>query len=64
MQDVNRYGSTPIVIEDEALGELRITGSVLCDNLEGWVASLERAFGVRVERSPERIVLKMQQRGE
>ncbi len=54
----------PIVIEDEALGELRITGSVLCDNLDGWVASLERAFGVRVERSPERIVLKMQQRRE
>jgi ferric-dicitrate binding protein FerR (iron transport regulator) len=57
VQDVNRYAATPILIEDAAVGDLRITGAVLCDNLDGWLASLERAFGLQVERSAERIVL-------
>ena len=57
VQDVNRYASTPILIEDDTVGDLRITGAVLCDNLDGWLASLEKAFGLRVERSAGRIVL-------
>jgi transmembrane sensor len=57
LEVVNRYSAKPIVIEDEALGDLRITGSVLSTNVNGWVRSLESAFDVQAIEEPERIIL-------
>ncbi len=58
LQDVNRYARKPIVIEDQDVGELRITGTVMDDNVGEWIGSLERAFGLRAVEEPKRIVLK------
>ncbi len=57
LQDVNRYTHKPIFILDPAIGDLRITGTVISDNLGEWIGSLENAFGLRAVEEPERIVL-------
>jgi transmembrane sensor len=58
LEVVNRYSVKSIVVGDEDVGELRITGLVLSDNVDGWVKSLERAFDLEATEEPERIVLR------
>ncbi|MBL8268726.1 FecR family protein [Steroidobacter sp.] len=48
--DVNRYTARRIELADPALGELRITGTVLEHNLDGWLLGLEESFHLRVIR--------------
>jgi transmembrane sensor len=60
LEVVNRYSAKPIVVEDDTVGDLRITGLVLSDNVNGWVKSLERAFDLEATEEPERIVLSRQ----
>jgi transmembrane sensor len=57
LEDVNRYAAKPVVIGDDTVGELKITGTVLNDNIEGWVSSLESAFGLNAVEEPTRILL-------
>jgi transmembrane sensor len=58
LEVVNRYSPKPIVVENDSLGALLITGSVLSENVDGWVKSLESAFGLEAVEEPERIVLR------
>lgn len=58
LESVNRYTRKPIELGDENLGDLRITGAALNDNIDGWVSSLESAFGLIAVEEPERIVLR------
>jgi transmembrane sensor len=58
LADVNRYSLMPIVIEDESIGALSITGTIASDNVSEWIASLERAFGLVAVEDSGRIVLK------
>jgi len=58
LEDVNRYAAKPIVIEDRAVGDLEITGTVSGDNVAGWVSSLESAFGLEAVEEPDRVVLR------
>lgn len=58
LADVNRYATTPIVLEDDSIGSLSITGTVASDNVGEWVASLERAFGLVAVQDSGRVVLK------
>jgi len=51
--DVGRYTARDIQIADPALEELRITGTVLEHNLDGWLASLEEAFPLTVTRNSD-----------
>jgi transmembrane sensor len=44
---VNRYSAKQIVIADPAIADLQVSGTVLGDHIDGWVASLKTAFGVR-----------------
>lgn len=46
--DLRRYSSRKIVIGDSETGELRITGIVFQQNVDGWLASLEATLPVRV----------------
>ena len=55
---VNRYSRKPIVIADADIEELRITGTVVGDHVDGWVASLEAAFGIRAQDDAQSITLK------
>jgi transmembrane sensor len=47
--DVGRYTARHIEITDPALRDLRVTGTVLESNLDGWLLSLEEAFPLTVE---------------
>jgi transmembrane sensor len=51
--DVGRYTARDIEIADPALGELRITGTVLEHNLDGWLQSLEEAFPVVIAKNAD-----------
>lgn len=48
VQDVNRYTTRKIEITDPALGELRFTGTVFVDQLDGWLAALRATFPIEV----------------
>jgi transmembrane sensor len=58
IEDVNRYASRPIVLEDARNGDIRITGTVLTGSVDGWVKSLENAFALTAVEQPDKIVLK------
>lgn len=58
LEDVNRYAAKPIVLGDESLGDLQITGTVAGRNLTGWISSLESAFGLDASEEPQQIVLR------
>jgi len=57
LEDVNRYAPKPIVLGDSEIGNLKVTGTVVGNNVSGWVASLESALGVVAVEDEDRIVL-------
>lgn len=58
LEDVNRYAPKPVVLEDESVGNLRITATVVRGNVGGLITSIERAFGLRAVEERDRIVLR------
>jgi transmembrane sensor len=58
LEDVNRYSSKPIVLADERIGSIVITGTVTEGNISGWIESLERAFGLEAVEEPNRVLLR------
>jgi len=49
--DINRYNQLPILIEGEEIGSLRMTAAFGSDQVDEFVAGLEAAYPVAVERS-------------
>ena len=58
LEDVNRYAHKPIVLENEGMGALVITGTVERENIGGWVKSLEHAFDLQATEEADQIVLR------
>ncbi len=58
--EFNRYNARKLVIGDPALASMRIGGNFRWSNAEAFVRLLEHGFGVRTERSGDRIVLRGQ----
>jgi transmembrane sensor len=58
LEDVNRYAPKPIVVEDDAVGDLRITATVIGGNVDGLISSMEQAFGLTAIDEVDRIVLR------
>lgn len=58
VEDVNRYAAKPIVIAEDAIGDLQISGTVLNGNVQDWLQTLESAFALRAREEPQRIVLE------
>jgi len=56
--DVNRYASKPISVDGSTIGDLMLTGTVVRDDVSGWLASLEKAFPVRVVEDSQRITIR------
>jgi transmembrane sensor len=56
--DVNRYAPKPISVDDPTLGDLMITGTVLRDDMPGWLASLEKAFPLKVVDGPQGVTIR------
>jgi transmembrane sensor len=57
LEDVNRYGDKPIEVADEAIAELEFTGTVLHDNIPGWIHSLETVFNLKAIEGQDSILL-------
>jgi transmembrane sensor len=57
IEDINRYSTTKIVLADPALAELRYSGTVFSDSLDGWLASIPKVFPVHVERRSGEYIL-------
>jgi transmembrane sensor len=55
--EFNRYAHVPLEIADPALRELRISGVFETDDMESCGAFLETLEGVRVERTPQKILV-------
>jgi transmembrane sensor len=58
VQDVNRYSRKPLALEDEGIGGLLFTGTVVNGNVEGWIASIQQVFSLDAVEQPDRIVLR------
>jgi transmembrane sensor len=56
--EFNRQSPIPLVLGERDLGEMRLGGSFRADNLEGFLRLLEGGFGIRVERQPDRLILR------
>jgi ferric-dicitrate binding protein FerR (iron transport regulator) len=48
--DLARHSSRVLSIRDAEAGELRVTGVVFRNNIDGWLAGLEATMPVRVVR--------------
>lgn len=55
--EFNRYAQIPLEIADPALRALPVSGVFETDDMESFVAFLETLEGVRVERTPQRILV-------
>lgn len=62
VEDVNRYARKPIVIDDADTAQLRVSGTVLSEHIDGWVASLATAFGVEATEDDGEIRLRQKMR--
>jgi transmembrane sensor len=58
LEDVNRYASKPILLDDPSIGDLMITGTVVQSEMKGWLASLEKSLPVRVVEDSQRITIR------
>jgi len=50
VEDLARYSTRRIAIEGRDVARLRVTGVVFVQNIDGWLASVQATFPVRVER--------------
>ena len=55
--DLSRNSTRRITIVDPAVANLRVTGVVFLDNIDGWLTSLEATFPVRVASKDNGTVL-------
>ena len=58
LQQINRYSSKPIVIGDPSIAAIKVTGTVVGENVSGWVASLHSALGIVAVDERDRVVLR------
>ena len=55
---MNQHNARKVIIGDSAVGLIRVSGTLSADKVETLVEMLETEFHVRVERNPEKIVLR------
>jgi transmembrane sensor len=65
IEDVNRYASRKVIIEDQAVGEIAYSGTVFTHETEMWLSALPRVFPVDVSTdSSGNAVLRLRSGGE
>ena len=58
IEDVNRYADRPIILADDAAGNILFTGTVFQESVATWLTGLEQAFPVVIEETPDGIVIR------
>jgi transmembrane sensor len=61
LANLNRYSKYEIVMADPGIGTMRFSGTVLVDNLDGWLAAACRVFLLREQRGPDNELLLYRQ---
>jgi hypothetical protein len=56
--EFNRYRVRPLIIADPTLAAMRIGGKFRTDNVDAFLALLQRGFPVSVEEAPDTVILK------
>lgn len=58
IEDLNRYSSLPIRLQDPGLGRLLVTGRWDSANVDRWVEGLARALGLSLVRESDHLLLR------
>ena len=58
LEDVNRHSPKPITVDDPSLGDLMLTGTLVREDVSGWLESLEQVFPVRVVEGEQKVVIR------
>lgn len=59
IEDLNRYSTIPIVLEDREVGDVRVSGSVQASAIAEWLRGLASAFDIQIDnRNPHMVRLK------
>lgn len=58
IEDLNRYSSIPIRLQDPALGRLLVTGRWDSASVDRWVEGLARALGLSLVRESDHLLLR------
>lgn len=56
--EFNRYNTRKIVIEDPAIGTIRIGGNFHSNNTEAFLALIQGGFPISVEEGSDRVILR------
>ena len=51
IEDINRYSKTPIIVKDTRILQLRYSGTIFVDGINGWIDTLPFIYPVKVEES-------------
>lgn len=51
IDDLNRYSTRKIVVEDAQVAQLRFTGTAFASSLDDWLAGIERAYPISTRRA-------------
>jgi transmembrane sensor len=57
LEDVNLHAPKPILLDDSSLGDIMITGTVVRNDIHGWLASLEYSLPVRIIEDSQRFTI-------
>lgn len=52
VENLNRYSTRKVVIQDPEIAGLAFTGTVFASSLDDWLAGVEQAYPIAVERNP------------
>lgn len=63
VEAVNRYSQLQIEIVDPRISDLRVSGTAIGERAEGWISSLETAFGIKATRVDGKIQLSVRSAG-
>ena len=54
---MNRYAKLPVIIEDAAIGDLLVTGTVFERDIDAWLRSVEDILPVKIDRTQDKVVI-------
>jgi transmembrane sensor len=57
IDNLNRYSTQPLHIEDTDLSNLSYTGSIRTDAIDSWLGALPQVFPLRVSKQANQVIL-------
>ncbi|VEL96682.1 FecR family protein [Alteromonas sp. 76-1] len=51
IEDINRYSKTPIIVNDNRILNLRYSGTIFVNGINGWIDSLPHIYPIKVDKN-------------